>query len=358
MDKIINMEIINFSQITFWVSNSKQASNYFITRFGFNPVDHFENINIVRDICKLHDIIFVFESPSMYPPEEMTRYLLKHGDGVKDIAFQVNDCNYVYIQAIKRGAESVSTPKYIKETDTIQATIQTITDITHTFIQREIKYDDIIDPINRLLLPIDLKRIDHIVTNTDDMKTNVEWYEEMLQFKQFWSVDETVIHTQYSALRSTVMTNETETVKLPINEPAPGLRKSQIQEFLEYNHGSGIQHIALTTSDIIKTVYNLKQRGVEFLDIPEQYYDRLESRLKLSGRHIDADMEMLKKLKILLDFDENGYLLQIFTKPVTNKPTLFIEIIERHNFDGFGAGNFQSLFECIEMEQIEREKRD
>lgn len=350
------MEIINFYQLTFWVSNSKQASNYFITRYGFNLVQHFENDHIIRDVCKLNDIIFIFESPSIYPPENMTKYLLKHGDGVKDIAFQVNDCNYIYAQAIKRGAESVSAPKYIH--DTIQATIQTVTDITHTFIQGKVSYPDSIDPINKLLPSINLYRIDHIVTNTDDMKTNVEWYEEILQFKQFWSVDETIIHTQYSALRSTVMTNETETIKLPINEPAPGLRKSQIQEFLEYNHGSGIQHIALTTSNIIDTVRDLKERGVEFLDIPEKYYDKLESRLRLSNRQIDTDMEMLKQLKILLDFDENGYLLQIFTKPVMSKPTLFIEVIERHNFDGFGAGNFQSLFECIEIEQIRREKLD
>mgnify|MGYP000057589630 CR=1 FL=1 len=350
------MEIINFSQITFWVSNSKQSSSYFISRFGFNLVEHTENNNIIRDVCKLNDIVFIIESPSMYPPEEMTRFLLKHGDGVKDIAFKVNDCNYVYIQAIKRGAESISAPKYINKS--IQATIQTVTDITHTFIQGDIEYTDSLDPINEILTPIELKRIDHIVTNTDDMKTNVEWYEEILQFKQFWSVDETVIHTQYSALRSTVMTNASETIKLPINEPAPGLRKSQIQEFLEYNHGTGIQHIALSTNDIIQSVKNLKRRGVEFLDIPEQYYDKLESRLKLSNRQIDTDMDILKKLKILLDFDENGYLLQIFTKPVMSKPTLFIEIIERHNFDGFGAGNFQSLFECIEIEQIKREKLD
>lgn len=350
------MEIINFSQLTFWVSNSKQASNYFITRYGFNPVKHFEDNHIIRDVCKLNDIVFIFESPSIYPLEEMTKFLLKHGDGVKDIAFQVNDCNYIYAQAIKRGAESISPPKYID--DTIQSTIQTVTDITHTFIQGKVVHSESIDPINKTLPSINLYRIDHIVTNTDDMKTNVEWYEEILQFKQFWSVDETIIHTQYSALRSTVMTNETETIKLPINEPAPGLRKSQIQEFLEYNHGSGIQHIALTTSNIIDTVRDLKERGVEFLDIPEKYYDKLESRLRLSNRQIDTDMEMLKQLKILLDFDENGYLLQIFTKPVMSKPTLFIEVIERHNFDGFGAGNFQSLFECIEIEQIRREKLD
>jgi len=350
------MEIINFSQLTFWVSNSKQASNYFITRYGFNPVKHFEDNHIIRDVCKLNDIVFIFESPSIYPLEEMTRFLLKHGDGVKDIAFQVNDCNYIYAQAIKRGAESISPPKYID--DTIQSTIQTVTDITHTFIQGKVVHSESIDPINKTLPPIKLNRIDHIVTNTDDMKTNVGWYEEILQFKQFWSVDETVIHTQYSALRSTVMTNETETIKLPINEPASGLRKSQIQEFLEYNHGSGIQHIALTTSNIINTVRDLKERGVEFLDIPDEYYNKLASRLKLSNRQIDTDMEMLKKLKILLDFDENGYLLQIFTKPVMSKPTLFIEIIERHHFDGFGAGNFQSLFECIELEQIRREKLD
>lgn len=349
-----NMDIVNFSQITFWVSNSKQASSYYITKFGFNLIDHVETNEYIRYVCKLNNIIFIFESPSLQS-SEMEIFLLKHGgDGIRDIAFQVNDCEYTYTQAIKRGAEGISKPRHIN--NTVQATIQTTTDITHTFIQGDVYTDfkPIIDPVNQMLRPVDLLCVDHIVTNTDDMKTVTEWYENILHFKRFWSVDENIIHTQYSALRSTVMANEIETIKMPINEPAPGLIKSQIQEFLEYNHGSGIQHVALSTNDIITSVDHLKQRGVEFLDIPDMYYQKLKARLKLAHRDIDVDMTILQKLKILLDFDERGYLLQIFTKPVMSKPTLFFEIIERHDFNGFGAGNFQSLFECIELEQLKR----
>lgn len=366
------MEFIKFSQVTFWTSDSKQFENYFITRFGFNHIHHYEDKdkNVSRNVCKLNDIILVFESPMLEPLQIMTDFLNKHGDGIRDIAFQVNDCNYIYNRAILLGARGI---KLVNEDGiivdgpyqlgyTVYATIQTAnSSITHTFIQGDLVYSNpgepTIDPINLVLPPTHLLHIDHIVTNTDKMETTVEWYTKMLKFKRFWSVDENVIHTNYSALRSTVVSNEEETIKMPINEPAPGLMKSQIEDFLEYNHGAGIQHIALLTNDIIGTVTSLRIRGVEFLDIPEQYYEKLEARLKLNHREIDTDMNKLKELKILLDFDEKGYLLQIFTKPIMSKPTLFLEIIERHNFNGFGAGNFQSLFECIEIEQIKRDNK-
>lgn len=358
------MEFIKFSQITFWTSNSKQFENYFITRFGFQHIYNYED-TISRNVCRLNDIILVFESPLISPPSIMTDFLNQYGDGIRDIAFQVNDCEYIYNRAILLGAreiklygsQGIRSPYTIG--DTVYATIQTANSaITHTFIQGDLVYPNsselTIDPINVVLPSTNLLCIDHIVTNTDKMETTVEWYTKMLKFKRFWSVDENVIHTKYSALRSTVVSNEEETIKMPINEPAPGLMKSQIEDFLEYNNGAGVQHMALLTNDIITTVSSLRMRGVEFLDIPEQYYEKLEARLKLNHREIDTDMNKLKELKILLDFDEKGYLLQIFTKPIMSKPTLFLEIIERHNFNGFGAGNFQSLFECIEIEQIKR----
>lgn len=351
---------MKFAQITFWTLDSKQTSSYFITRFGFNIVEHSGletgDENVSTYICSLGKIYFVIQSPlTQGAPKEMFDFLFKHGDGVRDIAFQVNDCHYIFNGAIERGATSISEPCDYKD-GTIRGTIQTISDITHTFIQGDFTHNYSInyDYINCILPSTQLNTIDHIVTNTNDMETTVQWYERILKFKRFWSVDETQIHTQYSALRSIVMTDDDENIKLPINEPAPGLRKSQIQEYIEYNQGDGIQHIALSTNDIITSVKSLRRRGVEFLSIPNKYYDNLKSRLTLSKKIINEDLQMLKKYKILVDFDEHGYLLQIFTKPIMSKPTLFLEIIERHNFDGFGAGNFKSLFECIELEQEKR----
>lgn len=186
------------------------------------------------------------------------------------------------------------------------------------------------------------------------MESVAKWYEKCLQFHRFWSVDDTQLHTEYSALRSIVMTNWEETVKMPINEPAPGKKKSQIQEYVEYYGGAGVQHIALNTDDIITAIQNLRARGVEFLDVPNSYYDMLRNRLKGSSVKIVEDLNTLQKLKILVDYDENGYLLQIFTKNMQDRPTLFIEVIQRRNHDGFGAGNFQALFEAIELEQAKR----
>ncbi|MFH4983455.1 hypothetical protein AB6A40_010164 [Gnathostoma spinigerum] len=209
----------------------------------------------------------------------------------------------------------------------------------------------------RSLPNVGLHFIDHCVGNQGDLRMEpvVKWYENALQFHRFWSVDDTVIHSEYSALRSTVMTNYEETIKMPINEPAAGRRAvSQIQEFVDYYGGDGVQHIALNTDDIIGAICSLKARGVQFLWIPDTYYDNLRKRLESSSVKVLEDIDKLQELKILVDYDEEGYLLQIFSKPCQDRPTLFLEVIQRHNHQGFGAGNFKALFESIELEQNER----
>lgn len=186
------------------------------------------------------------------------------------------------------------------------------------------------------------------------MEGVASWYEKMLDFHRFWSVDDTMIHTEFSSLRSIVVADYDEVIKMPINEPAIGKRKSQIQEYVEYYGGAGVQHIALSTKDIISAVSAMQERGVEFLTIPDAYYERLRKGLEHAGIQVQEDINTLQKLKILVDYDDKGYLLQIFTKPVEDRPTLFYEIIQRHNHSGFGAGNFKSLFESIEIEQARR----
>lgn len=186
------------------------------------------------------------------------------------------------------------------------------------------------------------------------MEATAQWYEKILDFHRFWSVDDSMIHTEYSALRSIVVTDFDENVKMPINEPAPGKRKSQIQEYVDYYNGAGVQHIAMNTHDIIETVTRMTNRGVEFLTVPDTYYENLKAGLAHAGIQVTEDIEKLQQLKILIDYDDKGYLLQIFTKCVEDRPTLFFEVIQRHNHQGFGAGNFKSLFEAIELEQARR----
>jgi 4-hydroxyphenylpyruvate dioxygenase len=187
------------------------------------------------------------------------------------------------------------------------------------------------------------------------MEPAAGWYEKMLDFHRFWSIDDKMLHTEYSALRSVVVADFDENIKMPINEPANGMRKSQVQEFCDYYGGAGVQHIAMRTEDIVTTVVNMKERGVEFLDkIPDSYYDRLFEGIKSAGLEVKEDMEIIRKLKILVDYDEKGYLLQIFMKPVQDRPTFFLEIIQRRNHQGFGAGNFKALFEAIEKDQAIR----
>lgn len=290
-----------------------------------------------------------------------------HGDGVKDVAFEVEDCIALYKAAIKRGAVSVHEPwDETDEDGTVTfATVQTYGDTTHTFVERK-EFSGLFlpgykSPITKDCLlpklpPGLLRFIDHVVGNQpeDAMVSIAEWYEKNLQFHRFWSVDDKQIHTEYSALRSIVVTNWEETIKMPINEPAPGKRKSQIQEFVDYYGTAGVQHIALNTSDIISAIRNLKERGMEFLVIPDTYYENLRARLKDAPIKVEEDLNVLQDLKILVDFDDKGYLLQIFTKPMQDRPTLFLEVIQRHNHQGFGAGNFKSLFEAIELDQERR----
>ena len=236
----------------------------------------------------------------------------------------------------------------------------------HTFVQRS-QYKGVFlpnyavsplkdDPLRKMLPDTKLGFIDHCVGNQGDLEmlAACELYEKQLQFHRFWSVDDSQIHTEYSSLRSIVMTDYEERVRMPINEPAPGKRRSQIQEYVDYYGGSGVQHIALNSHDIIASITALKARGAVFLTVPDSYYEMLEERLKTAKIQVKESMSKLRELQILVDYDEKGYLLQIFTMPVQDRPTLFLEIIQRFNHEGFGAGNFKSLFEAIEVEQGKR----
>ena len=364
---------LRFDHLTFWVGNAKQAASFYVTRMGFEPFAYQGLETGSREVCshaiRQDKIVFVLKSPLNPGNEEMGAHLITHGDGVKDVAFEVEDIDGIMNNATKRGAtvvRDVWTERdeggYVKF-----AQVKTYGDTTHTFVERS-KYTGLFlpgfqkplygldDPLLKSLPPIGLQFIDHIVGNQPDMTMEdvVAWYEKNLQFHRFWSVDDSQIHTQYSSLRSIVVTNYEETIKMPINEPANGLRKSQIQEYVDYYGGAGVQHIAMNTPDIIKTITNLKGRGVDFLRVPKTYYEQLRLKLKESKVKITEDMDVLEKLNILIDYDDNGYLLQIFTKNVEDRPTLFLEVIQRHNHQGFGAGNFKSLFEAIELDQAAR----
>ncbi|XP_033322175.1 4-hydroxyphenylpyruvate dioxygenase [Megalopta genalis] len=368
--KPLGGKFLSFDHVTFWVGNAKQAAGYYCSRMGFEPLGYrgleTGTREIASHVVKQNKIIFVFESPYKPDNDEIGRHVLRHGDGVRDIAFNVEDIYTIVKIAKERGAKIIKNIWEEKDEYGVVkfATIQTYGDTHHTLIDRS-KYKGFFLPGFQQLpedksiknLPkVGLNFVDHIVGNQPDkqMEPVAKWYEECLQFHRFWSVDDSQLHTEYSALRSIVMTNWEETVKMPINEPATGKKRSQIQEYVEYYGGAGVQHIALNTDNIIKAIQNLQARGMEFLNVPDSYYDMLRNRLKNSGVKILEDLNTLQKLKILIDYDEDGYLLQIFTKNMQDRPTLFIEVIQRRNHNGFGAGNFQALFEAIEMEQAKR----
>jgi 4-hydroxyphenylpyruvate dioxygenase len=301
----------------------------------------------------------------------MYEHLEQHGDAVKDVAFEVDDVDAVYSQAISCGATSVLPPTVTHDEDGIvlMASIRTYGDTINTFISKPgyrgsflpgFKAYSYNDPISQILPQCLLDVVDHCVGNQDwdGMEEACEFYEQKLGFHRFWSVDDKDICTEFSALKSIVMASENELVKMPINEPALAAKKgkSQIEEYVEYNNGPGVQHIALRTDNILTTVSNMRARGVEFISVPSTYYTSMKARLKSSALawNLKESFEEIQKLNILIDFDEGGYLLQLFTKPLLDRPTVFIEIIQRENFNGFGAGNFKSLFEAIEREQAER----
>ncbi|XP_013413991.1 4-hydroxyphenylpyruvate dioxygenase [Lingula anatina] len=362
----------SFDHVTFWVGNAKQAATFYCVRMGFEPFAYkgleTGSRQVVSHVVKQNKIVFVLQSPlNPYSPEDMCEHLVKHGDGVKDIAFEVEDLDAIMKKAVERGATVVRDIWEEKDEDgTVRyAMIQTYGDTTHTFVDKS-KYKGKFlpgykdhpakDPLSAILPPAGLNFIDHIVGNQPDneMTSITEWYEKTLMFHRFWSVDDKQLFTEYSALRSIVVSNYEETIKMPINEPAPGKRKSQIQEYVDYYGSAGVQHIALNTSDIISAVTNLRARGQVFLDIPKTYYTNLRNKLKKSKVKVKEDLDTLEKLKILVDYDDDGYLLQIFTKNVQDRPTVFLEVIQRNNHQGFGAGNFKSLFEAIEADQAER----
>ncbi|XP_046876931.1 4-hydroxyphenylpyruvate dioxygenase [Hypomesus transpacificus] len=365
-------KFIKFHHLTFWVGNAKQAAAFYCDKMGFEPVAYkgleTGSREVVSHVIRQDKIFFAFVSALNPGNEEMGKHLMKHGDGVKDIAFQVEDCDFIVKKAKERGAVVVKQPWVEQDSyGTVKyAVVQTYGDTTHTLVEYLGPYKGLFlpgykeplfkDPLLPKLPPAGLNFIDHIVGNQPDdkMVPVSDWYQKCLLFHRFWSIDDKQIHTHYSALRSIVVTNYEETIKMPINEPAPGKKKSQIQEYVDYNGGPGVQHIALNSSNIIESVVNLRARGMEFLCAPDTYYDILRQNLKTAKIKVKEDINRLQELKILVDFDDKGYLLQIFTKPVQDRPTLFLEVIQRHNHFGFGAGNFKSLFEAIEKDQDAR----
>ncbi|XP_062341095.1 4-hydroxyphenylpyruvate dioxygenase [Osmerus eperlanus] len=365
-------KFIKFHHLTLWVGNAKQAAAFYCDKMGFEPVAYkgleTGSREVVSHVIRQDKIFFAFVSALNPGNEEIGEHLMKHGDGVKDIAFQVEDCDFLVKKAKERGAVVVKEPWVEQDSygRVKYAVVQTYGDTTHTLVEYLGPYKGLFlpgykeplfkDPLLPKLPPAGLNFIDHIVGNQPDdkMVPVSDWYQKCLLFHRFWSIDDKQIHTHYSALRSIVVTNYEETIKMPINEPAPGKKKSQIQEYVDYNGGPGVQHIALNSSNIIESVVNLRARGMEFLCAPDTYYDILRQNLKTAKIKVKEDINRLQELKILVDFDDKGYLLQIFTKPVQDRPTLFLEVIQRHNHFGFGAGNFKSLFEAIEKDQDAR----
>jgi len=362
---------LHFDHLTFWVGNAKQAASFYCARFGFKPAGYrgleTGSRQVASHLIQQDRIRFVFQSAYEVDDAEMGGHLARHGDGVKDIAFAVEDLDAIVEGAKKRGATVVRDIwEESDECGTVRfATVQTYGDTTHTFVDRA-NYSGLFlpgykppmhpDPLLDILPAIGLNFVDHVVGNQPDleMEATAQWYVDKLQFHRFWSVDDTQLHTEYSALRSIVVTNYEETIKMPINEPASGQRKSQIQEYVDYYGGAGVQHIALNTSDIITAIDHLRRRGMQFLKVPATYYETLRKRLALSKVRVVEDVAVLQSLNILVDYDDDGYLLQIFSKPMQDRPTLFLEVIQRHNHQGFGAGNFKALFEAIELDQDAR----
>jgi 4-hydroxyphenylpyruvate dioxygenase len=296
---------------------------------------------------------------SLYPDSEISRHVALHGDGVKVLALWVDDAAKAWYETTARGGKSFAPPQTLTDEfgEVKTASIQTYGDTIHTFVERK-NYKGPFMPgfrtakSNFKTEPVGLEYVDHCVGNVELGRMNewVKFYEEVMGFKLILTFDDKDISTEYSALMSKVVSNGTGYVKFPINEPAEGRKKSQIDEYLEFYRGPGVQHIAIATRDVVKTVSELQSRGVEFLKVPTTYYDELPARVG----HIDEDMSSLRELGILVDRDDEGYLLQIFTKPVEDRPTLFYEIIQRKGATSFGKGNFKALFEAIEREQALR----
>jgi 4-hydroxyphenylpyruvate dioxygenase len=354
---------IDWDYVEFYVGNAKQAAYFYCAAFGFDQVAYAGPETGVKDrasyVLVQNKLRFVITS-SLKPDDEITRHVATHGDGVKDIAILVHDAKAAFDAAIAGGAKAVLPPTEYKDDHgrIIKATIRSYGDTVHSFIQRD-GYAGVFMPgfvPERKSLAFvqkpGLQFIDHCVGNVGwgEMDTWGDFYAKVFGFSQLVSFDDKDISTEYTALKSKVMTDPEHRVKFPINEPAEGKKKSQIEEYLDFYGGPGVQHIAIRTDDIISTIRALKANGVEFLDTPDTYYDDLEARV---GR-IDEATQVLRDLRILVDRDDLGYMLQIFTKPLQDRPTVFFEIIQRKGSLSFGKGNFKALFVSIEKEQEKR----
>ena len=345
--------------VEFYVGNAKQAAHFYKTAFGFQSLAYAGPETGLKDrasyAVRQEKLTFVFTTP-LRSGNEIADHIVRHGDGVKMLALRVDDATKAWQETTCRGGRSYQEP--VSRTDehgeVVTSGIHTYGDTVHLFIERK-NYTGAFMPGYREWKPAynpapsGLLYVDHCVGNVgwNQMNPWVKFYEEVMGFRNILTFDDSDISTEYSALMSKVMSNGNGFVKFPINEPAEGKKKSQVEEYLDFYNGEGCQHVALATADIVKTVTDLENRGVEFLKVPSTYYDDLLSRVGA----IDEDIEPLKKLGILVDRDNEGYLLQIFTKPVEDRPTLFFEIIQRKGAKSFGKGNFKALFEAIEREQ-------
>ena len=348
--------------VEFYVGNAKQAAHYYKTAFGFQSLAYAGPETGVKDrssyVIRQNKLTFVLTTP-LKGNNEIADHIYKHGDGVKVIALKVDDAESAWEETLKRGAKSYLQPQTLKDDsgEIVMSGIHIYGDTVHLFIERK-NYNGVFMPGYREWRsnynPKDtgLLYVDHCVGNVgwNQMNPWVKFYEEVMGFKNILTFDDKDISTEYSALMSKVMSNGNGFVKFPINEPAEGKKKSQVEEYLEFYNGEGVQHVAIATNNIIETVTDLQSRGVEFLKVPDSYYATVLDRVG----HIDEDLKPLSHLGILVDRDDEGYLLQIFSKPVQDRPTLFFEIIQRKGAKSFGKGNFKALFEAIEREQSER----
>ena len=361
------LPLLGTDYVEFYVGNAKQSAHFYKTAFGFQSYAYKGLETGATDAVSYvltQDKIKIILTTPLHSSSPINKHLVQHGDGVKVIALWVEDARKAYQETLSRGAISYLEP--VVESDefgeVVKSGIHTYGETVHVFIERK-NYKGVFLPgfqkweSDYNPPAAGLKYIDHMVGNVgwNQMDTWVKWYEDVMGFENFLSFDDKQIHTEYSALMSKVMSNGNGRIKFPINEPAKGKKRSQIEEYLDFYEGAGVQHIAVATDDIIKTVSQLKSNGVEFLSTPpEAYYKAVPERLEEFSHELREDIETLKGLGIMIDADEEGYLLQIFTKPLEDRPTLFFEIIQRMGAKGFGAGNFKALFESIEREQAKR----
>ncbi|MFD0863325.1 4-hydroxyphenylpyruvate dioxygenase [Sungkyunkwania multivorans] len=353
------LPLLGTDYVELYVGNAKQAAHYYQSAWGFQPVAYAGLETGVKDrvsyVLQQDKIRLVLTSP-LQSGGEINQHIDAHGDGVKVVALWVDDATKSYQETTKRGAKSYMEPKTVSDENgsVTLSGIHTYGETLHIFVERK-NYKGVFMPGFKPWNPdykteeVGLKYIDHMVGNVgwNEMNKWCEFYAKVMGFAQLISFDDDDISTEYTALMSKVMSNGNGRIKFPINEPAEGRKKSQIEEYIDFYNGAGVQHIALATDNIIETVTQLKNRGVEFLYVPENYYDDVLDRV---GK-IDEDLAPLKELGILIDRDEEGYLLQLFTKPVLDRPTMFFEIIQRKGAQSFGKGNFKALFEAIEREQ-------